>query len=161
MVRSHLEYAVTVWSPYKKSLIRDIENVQKRATKLIHACKKMTYMERLVYLQLPTLKYRRFRGDMIEVYKILNGFYDARVVPPLVRNCDTRSRGNSFKLRVERCNLDVRTFSFCNRIVNVWNSLPDYVVTSGSVNLFKNNLDKHWKCESVYYDFEASLTGFV
>ena len=29
MVRSHLEYACSVWNPYKKSLIRDIEKIQK------------------------------------------------------------------------------------------------------------------------------------
>ncbi len=149
------------WNPYKKGLIRDIETIQKRATKLIRACKDLSYKDRLLFLPLPTLKYRRFRGDMIEVYKILNGFYDAKVVPPLERNLDSRTRGNSLKLKVERCRYDVRKFSFCNRVVNIWNSLPDYVVTSCSLNVFKNNLDKHWKFESFYYDFEASPTGFV
>jgi len=160
LVRSHLEYAGSVWNPHKKGLIRDIENVQKRATKLIRCCKKLSYEDRLVKLQLPTLKYRRFRGDMIEVFKILNGFYDDNVVPCLVRNLDTRNRGNSLKLKVDRCNFDLRKYSFCNRVVNVWNLLPDYVVTSSSLNMFKNNLDKHWKCESFYYDFEASPAGF-
>lgn len=160
MVRSHLEYASSVWNPYKKCLIKDLEIIQKRATKLIHACKDFSYKDRLSFLQLPTLKYRRFRGDMIEVYKILNGFYDTRLTPPLERNLDSRTRGNSFKLKVERCRYDVRKFSFCNRVINVWNSLPDYVVTSGSVNIFKNNLDKHWKSESFYYDFEANPIGF-
>ena len=161
MVRSHLEYGASVWNPYKKSLIRDIENVQKRATKLMRQCKKLPYEERLAQLQLPTLKYRRFRGDMIEVFKILNGFYDAAVVPSLVRNFDTRCRGNALKLKVERCRYDVRKYSFCNRVVNVWNALPDCVVMSSSVNMFKNNLDKHWKHEAFYFDFEANPTGFV
>jgi hypothetical protein len=152
MVRTHLEYADSVF---------DIEKVQKRATKLIGVIRKLSYKERLVQLQLPTLKYRRFRGDMIEVFKILNGFYDANVVPPLTRNFDTRTRGNSFKLKVERCHYDIRKYSFCNRVVNVWNSLPEYVVESCSLNSFKNNLDKHWKCESFYFDFEASPTGFA
>ena len=98
---------------------------------------------------------------MIEVFKILHGFYDAQVVPSLERNIDSRTRGNSFKLLVERCKCDVRKFSFCNRVVKVWNSLPDYVVTSVSLNIFKNNLDKHWRLELLYYDFEASLTGCV
>ena len=98
---------------------------------------------------------------MIEVFKILNGFYDADVVPPLTRNFDSRTRGNSLKLKVERCNYNVRKYSFCNRVVNVWNCLPDSVVMSTSVNMFKNNLDKHWKLEAFYYDFEASPTGFV
>ena len=159
MIRSHLEYASSVWNPYKKGLINDIENIQKRATKLIRVCKDLSYRDRLTFLKLPTLKYRRLRGDMIELFKILSGFYDTKVVPSLERNVDSRTRGNAFKLKVVRCKYDVRKFSFCNRVVNIWNSLPDYVVLSNSVNVFKNNLDKHWKNELLYYDFEASLTG--
>jgi len=33
-------------------------------------------MQRLQKLQLPTLKYRRLRGDMIELYKMVTGKYD-------------------------------------------------------------------------------------
>ena len=29
-------------------------------------------------------------------------------------------------------------------IVNIWNSLPDYVVEADSLNAFKNRLDKYW-----------------
>ena len=39
MVRSHLDYAVSVWAPYNKKLIDDIERVQRVATKLIRQCK--------------------------------------------------------------------------------------------------------------------------
>jgi len=38
-----------------------------RATKLVTSIKHLPYAERLKALQLPTLKYRRYRGDMIEV----------------------------------------------------------------------------------------------
>src|SRR6267154_4649161 len=107
-------------------------------------CKDKSYKDRLVWLQLPTLKYRRFRGDMLEVYKILNNLYDGKTGPSFIMNLDSRTRGNSFKIKVDRCNYDIRKFSFCNRVVKVWNSLPDHVVMSGSVNMFKNSLDKHF-----------------
>ena len=161
LVRSHLEYAGSVWNPYKKGLIRDIEAIQKRATKLIRGCKGMSYNERLMWLQLPTLKYRRFRGDMLEVYKILHNLYDVKTVPSLTINLDTRTCGNSFKLNVERCNYDLRKFSFCNRVVRAWNSLPDAVVISDSINSFKNNLDRYCVRQFFYYDFEANLPGFL
>ena len=38
------------------------------------------YAERLKRLNLPTLKYRLIRGDMIEVYKIFSGKYDDDIV---------------------------------------------------------------------------------
>ena len=56
-----------------------IENVQCRSTKLIPGFKALSYEERLQKFKLPTLKYPRLRGDMIEVYKILHGVYDERV----------------------------------------------------------------------------------
>ena len=37
LVRPHLEYAATIWSPYLKSQKDTIEKVQQRATKLIPA----------------------------------------------------------------------------------------------------------------------------
>jgi hypothetical protein len=43
----------------------------------------MPYKERLIYLQLPTLNYRRLLGNMIEVYKIMNSVYSASVAPVL------------------------------------------------------------------------------
>ncbi len=45
MVRSQLEYAVSVWSPYKKTVIYAIERVQKRATKMIRKYRKMEWDE--------------------------------------------------------------------------------------------------------------------
>ena len=114
-----------------------------------------------MYLNLPTLKYHTARGDMIEVYKIVNHLYDDSVLPPLVRNMDSHTRENNFKLRVIRCKYDARKFSFCFRVVNYWNLLPDYVVNSESVNSFKNNLDKFWKRKEFYYDAEAGYSGFV
>jgi hypothetical protein len=65
----HLEYANSVWNPYKKKHITALENVQRRATKLIPGFKDMTYENRLRKLKLPTLAYRRKRGDMIEAFK--------------------------------------------------------------------------------------------
>jgi len=75
MVRPQLEHANTVWCPFKKG---DIEEVQKRATKLIISLKKLPYLERLPQLKLPTLKHRQLRGDMIEVFKILHNYYDTK-----------------------------------------------------------------------------------
>jgi len=86
LVRSHLEYANSVWSPYKKSDIEQIEKIQKRAAKLVITLRKLPYKNRLILLQLHALKYRRLRGDMIEVFKIVNDIYDEKVAPILSFN---------------------------------------------------------------------------
>jgi hypothetical protein len=48
-----------------------IESVQKRATKQTPGFNNLSYPERLKKLKLPTMAYRRIRGDMIETYKII------------------------------------------------------------------------------------------
>ena len=47
VVRPHLEYAAPVWNPHTKRMIILIENVQRRATKLLPSLKGLSYKERL------------------------------------------------------------------------------------------------------------------
>jgi len=79
LVRFHLEYANSVWNPHRQSLIKDLEKVYMRATKLVLTVKHLTYKERHLQLKLPTLKYRCLIGDMIKGFKILTGKYDTNV----------------------------------------------------------------------------------
>ena len=73
LVRPILEYANEIWYPHLIRQSKAIEIIQRRATKLLHQLKWCSYEVRMHYLGLPSLKYRRRRGDMITVYKILNG----------------------------------------------------------------------------------------
>jgi len=71
LVRPHLEYGVKTWFPYK--VIEIIESVQKTATKQVKLIRHLNYSERLRHLNLPTLRYRQHRGNLIEVFnKILH-----------------------------------------------------------------------------------------
>ena len=73
LVRPRLEYGNTIYSSFLKRQSRTIEKVQRRATKLIPDIAKLPYQNRLIKLNLPSLKYRRIRGDLIEAYKIFQG----------------------------------------------------------------------------------------
>ena len=59
----HLEYGNSIWCPYKIRDIEAIEAVQRRATRQLPGMKDLSYEERLRKLKLPTLVYRRARGD--------------------------------------------------------------------------------------------------
>jgi ribonuclease P/MRP protein subunit RPP40 len=159
MVRVHIEYGQSVWAPHSITLSDELERVQKRATKLIHGFHKLKYSDRLQKCGLPTLKFRRLRGDMIETYKILTGRYDKEAAPELKLNKSSKARGNSYKLENHRTRYDLRKYFFTNRIVNIWNSLPDEVVLSTTTNQFKNRLDKFWMNQALIYDHKADLTG--
>jgi len=59
----------------------------------------MDYSDRLKASKLPTLHYRRIRGDMIEAYKILTGKYDIEAALSLVGVCSSVTRGHSLRLQ--------------------------------------------------------------
>ena len=82
VVRSQLGYASSVWNPHHQILIDKIEKVQERATKTLPDMKELNYEERLKILDLTTLRFRRLRGDMINVYKIL---YSNKNLCPLLK----------------------------------------------------------------------------
>ena len=159
MVRSHLEYAVSVWSPRYKKDIEIVEKIQRRATKLVRECKGKPYKDRLRYLNLPTLKYRRLRGDMLETYKILNDIYDNEAAPVLELSGTRMTRGNDKKLNKVMCKTDLRRHFFTQRVVDVWNSLPSEIINSASVNIFKNKLDKFWQTQEIFFDYKADIAG--
>jgi hypothetical protein len=125
LVRPHIEYAEAVWSPFKVGDIVKIENVQRRATKQVPTLKNMEYNERLKTLKMPTLKYRRMRGDMIEVFKIINGIYDPLTTVDMFElNTTSNTKGHSKKMKIKTIRLNVRIYTFVVRIVEIWNSLP-------------------------------------
>ena len=65
---------------------------------------------------------------------------------------EERTRGNSLKLAKKYARLDVRKHFFSNRVIDIWNSLPDEVVTAPSINSFKMTLDKFWKNDASKYE---------
>ena len=71
LVRPILEYGGVIWSPNLKNHINKLEAVQCRATKLIPAVNYLSYKQRLTNLNLFALAYRRRRGDLIQVYRII------------------------------------------------------------------------------------------
>ena len=150
LVRPVLEYGNVVWSPYLQKNIQLIENVQRKFTKRMVGFSEIEYEERLKLLRLPSLEFRRLRGDMIETYKIVHGIYDSRTTSTLFTfKDDPRTRGHSLQISKVHTNTTRFLKFFTNRVINYWNYLPENIVKAGTVNAFKNALDLHWK-EKVY-----------
>jgi len=163
LVRSHLEYANSVWYPKRNIDVAKLERVQKRATKLISEISKKPYIKQLQVLKLLTLKYRRYRGDVIEVFKIIKGIYDPACVPHLdiVKLPDDviRTSGTKDKLIQHHCCYDLRKFNFTNRVLPISNSFSNHVVSADTVNCFKNRLDNFWSNQEVLYNHKTDLHG--
>ena len=104
-------------------------------------------------MDLPSLYYRRERGDAIETYKYLHGLYsvDNSFLP---RDEGYITRGHPLKLKKRFCKTNTRQNFFSFRVVDMWNSLPESVVTAPSLDCFKSRLDKTWSerrydCEDI------------
>ena len=117
---------------------------------------------RLRHLKLPSLVYRRLRGDLIETYKMMNGHYNIDVNTLLPEGKNPTTRGHNFKLSKQRFNTDTRKRFFSLRVVNYWNALPDNRVEASTTNTFKNRLDKFYILYyTIYYILiQLLLTSF-
>ena len=131
-----------------------VERVQRRATKLIKECKNMPYEQRLQYLNLHSLKGRRLRGDLIEAFKIYNGFTDLEWTKFFENPLYTSTRQNVGKIYITSHNTTFRKNCFSQRVACLWNNLPLELKTVESTNKFKNLLDSMPKFKLLFSHFD-------
>jgi len=70
-----------------------------------------------------------------------------------------RTRGNKCKLIQHHCHYDLRKLNFTNRVIPIWNSLSNHIVSADTINTFKDRLDKFWANQEVPYDYKSDLRG--
>ena len=153
LVRPILEYGNVIWSPQIKRQSQEIEKVQRRATRIVRGMKDCSYDERMKILKIPSLKYRRFRGDMIQTFKILNDlddldtndFYDLST---------NNTRNNDIKLTIKFCHTNTKKLSFSQRTAKYWNSLTPQTRRAKDLNHFKILLDEEKNKLVNNYDFD-------
>ena len=156
LVRPILEYGNSVWCPNLRKHVKAIEDVQRRFTKRIVGADKLSYEERLMKFNLPSLEYRRLRGDLIEMYKIFNNKYDPRTVSNLFTlHESSTTRGHNFKIKKRLTSTKQYQCFFTNRVINFWNNLDTETANASSINVFKNRLDKKFKGHMYNTDFHV------
>jgi ribonucleases P/MRP protein subunit RPP40 len=161
LVRPHLEDCVQAWRPYLQKDINLLESIQQRATKLIPNLNGKPYQDRIQILKLPTLENRRLRGYIIEVFKLLHGFTDMHFTK-FLQLSSTLTRGHvSLKLRKQACIHDFWKHCSSHRVVDVWNKLPQHVVSSVSVNMFKYRHGKYVLNRGLIYARNGFLPSYV
>ena len=147
-VRVHLEFSVPAWSPWSIVDIDTLEKVQQRAVNMVSGCNTGSYQDKLKSLGLQSLKDRRIRYDMIETFKMLNGFsrVDYTTFFEIVGDRPAvHTRNTSYHQNIVRTNArsEVRRNFFTNRVPPIWNNLPTFVKQSTSVKMFRTRYDKY------------------
>ncbi|KAK4815794.1 hypothetical protein QYF61_007234 [Mycteria americana] len=130
LVRPYLEYCIQLWSPQHKKDMNLLEQVQRRATKMIRGMEHLSYEDRL----------REKGRDRL-----------------FSKACCDRTRSNGFKLREGRFRLDLRKKFFTMRVVRHWNRLPRKVVEAPSLKAFKAFSGNTNADSVIYYKLQHSI----
>ena len=89
-----------------------------------------------------SLKERRNRTDLIELFKLVKGISGTALNEFFCISDNTGTRGHSWKLSKNHCHCNARLQFFSQRVVNRWNSLSQEDVDASSVNAFKGHLER-------------------
>ena len=148
-IRSIIEYNSTIWNPDLKSDIRKIESIQTKFTRKL--CQKLnikfnSYLHRLDILNLETLEKRRIKSDLILTYKFYNNLLDIEFKDffqeSVITNRYNLRRHNKYLDKPELCDTKARRNFFSNRIIKIWNKLPQDIILSKTLTIFKSKLNK-------------------
>ena len=138
-----LEYGSVVWSPFTATNITKLKRVQRRATKFSLNTEDDSEV-RISKLNLPSLEHRRFLFDVLLFYKALNGYINIDMSTYVqfysdTARCSLREKDN-LTLKKNYARTNTFKFSFFNRIVGMWNSLPFHVRSASSISSFKRGV---------------------
>ena len=141
-VRPHLEFSTPAWNPWLQKNIDVLENVQKRALKMISGLSSRDYDEQLSELKMLSLKNRRQMFDMVQTFKIIHSFdnVDRSTWFEFVEEREgrtTRLSEDPLNLKTKRINTEIRRNFFSNRVINSWNKIPSTIKNAKTVASFK------------------------
>jgi len=62
-------------------------------------------------------------------------------------------------MQLTHIHYNLRKHYFTNRVIDVWNSMPNEVVSADSINIFKSCLDQFWCNQDIKFDWKAEIFG--
>ena len=110
-----------------------------------------SYADRLKLLGMETLEKRRFKRDIILMFKMFKRIIDLdfdEFFTPSISSANYNLRGHSHRLKIPKhSGSTLRDNFFSNRILSVWNNKPEDLLESPTLGAFKINLNR------IYFNF--------
>ena len=157
LVRSQLEYACQIWSPYQQCLIDRLERVQQKFIKYL--CVKVglryssnNYTFLCTFFQLPTLQQRRRFLDVTFLYKCMFSVYNcSEILESICFNVPSRTLRSKQLFKPTMSRVNVHSNAFLQRTMNHFNE----ILTGKSFDIFSCNYGqfRRFLTETIYSHF--------
>ena len=143
LVRPHLEYCSTVWSPHCKKDITKVESIQRQAARFVlqRYQRKDSVTAMLKELEWKSLEWRRNAASLAMLYKIQHNMVainPSDYLAPMITSNTRNYHPNKLKTITSRTQLYGN--SFFPRTVYLWNSLPVVVLTAPTLEVFRGGV---------------------
>ena len=143
LVLPTLEYCCTVWNPYLLGQQRQLEKVQKRATRVVLGNFNVSYCQALEKLNFLSLHTRRTSQRVLFCFKMLHGMVALSFDDYFeFRQCRELRGTHPLMLDVPHSRTDLHKNSFFSQTPVLWNDLPPSLCDQFSLNVFKTGLTK-------------------
>lgn len=132
LVRLSLEPFIQIWGLQYRKEIGLIEQIQKRALKMIRELEQLSYGDRLRDLELFTLEKRRLQGGFIAAFQYIKGERQRL----FTRACSDKMQSKMFKMKEDKFRVDMTKNFFTMTVVIHLNMLPGEVVEASSLKVY-------------------------
>ena len=140
LVRPVMEYASCIWDPHTNKATSKAEAVQRSAARYVmnNFSRRSSVTAMTDELKWKTLEHRRATSKVTMMYRICNKLIDIpdnQLVP-----LNTRTRGHTKRFFVPRSRTSLLRDTFFPNTIRLWNGLPENVVSSPSIDIFKTRV---------------------
>ena len=115
-----------------------VGSIQRRATEFMCETMNLSYKEQLIYLNLLPINYWLEYLDLIFYSKCKIGLILMNI-DQYIQHCNTRTHleMSGLTLYSQHCKTSLYRDSYFNRLVHLWNALPNTIQTSDKISSFK------------------------
>ena len=144
LVRPQVEYAAALWDPYTTTNKQKIEKIQRRAARYVcnNYSREASVTQMITELGWRSLEQRRADIRLILLYKVIHALVAVNFTSDLIPFIRATKHHHSMALRIPTETKLYIQQSYLPRTIVQWNSLPEAVVSTPTLQGFKSGVRK-------------------